>query len=212
VWTHGHSSVVPTAESAAKKPFGDYGVCKAAIEAYVLKEARTNGFPATIFHPGHIVGPGWRIVNPQGNFNPDIFQALQKGESVKMPHFGMETVHHIHASDLALIVMKSLEHWSAAVGESFHAVAGEAVTLRGYAEAMAAWFGQQANLEFLPWADWEATVSEADASATLEHIGRSPNCSIEKAKRLIDWQPRYSSLQACQESVQWMMENGWDVK
>jgi nucleoside-diphosphate-sugar epimerase len=207
VWTHGQSRVVQTTEATAKMPFGDYGINKAAIEAYLLKEAKVNGFPATIFQPGHIVGPGWRIVNPQGNFNPEIFQALQKGETVTIPHFGMETVHHIHASDLVLIVMKSLEHWSAAVGESFHAVSDAAVTLCGYGESMAAWFGQEANLEFLPWVEWEAGVSEADSRATREHIGRSPNCSIEKAKRLIDWHPRYSSLQACQESVTWMMGN-----
>ena len=211
VWTHGHSSVVPTTESSSKRPFGDYGVNKAAIEAYLLREAKVNGFPATIFHPGHIVGPGWRIVNPQGNFNPNIFRALQSGDTIQIPHFGVETVHHIHASDLALLVMRALENWSGAVGESFHAVTSAAVTLRGYAEEMAAWFGQEPNLEFLPWAEWEAGVSEADANATREHIGRSPNCSIEKAGRLIDWHPRYSSLQACQEAVTWMIQNEWEV-
>jgi nucleoside-diphosphate-sugar epimerase len=211
VWTHGHSLVVPTTEATAKAPFGDYGVNKLAIEQYLHRETKVSGFPATIFHPGHIVGPGWRIVNPQGNFNPAVFQALQSGEAVTIPHFGMETVHHIHASDLALLVMKSLERWSSAVGESYHGVSEAAVTLRGYAEAMARWFGSEPNLVFQTWSEWEAGVSKEDASATEGHIGRSPNCSIEKARRLLDWNPRYSSLQACQEAVTWMMEHDWEV-
>jgi len=40
IWTHGFSAVVPTPEEAPKKPFGDYGVNKAAIESYLLGMAR----------------------------------------------------------------------------------------------------------------------------------------------------------------------------
>ena len=32
IWTHGHPVVVPTPEEAAKRPFGDYGTQKAAID------------------------------------------------------------------------------------------------------------------------------------------------------------------------------------
>ena len=172
-----------------------------------MGEARRSGFPATVFHPGHIVGPGWPIVNPQGNFNPKIFGQLAQGQEVVLPNLGMETVHHVHASDLADIVMQSLANWSNAVGESFHAVSPAAVTLRGYAEAMADWFGQPAKLAFLPLEAWEKTVPEADAKATREHISRSPNCSIDKAKRLLNYQPRYSSLQGAKEAVMWLREN-----
>src|SRR5579883_1083332 len=58
IWVHGPSVEVPTTEEQPRRPFGDYGIKKAAIEAYLLDEARRNGFPATIVHPGHIVGPG----------------------------------------------------------------------------------------------------------------------------------------------------------
>ena len=41
---------------------------------------RRSGFPATIIHPGHIVGPGWAPLNPAGNFNPQVFATLARGE------------------------------------------------------------------------------------------------------------------------------------
>ena len=66
---------------AAAPPFGEYGIQKAAIEAYLLREARLNGFPATILHPGHIVGPGWAPLNPAGHFNPEVFARLARGET-----------------------------------------------------------------------------------------------------------------------------------
>src|SRR5690242_3068900 len=58
IWVHGPSVVVPTTEEQPRRPFGDYGIQKAAIEGYLLETARRSGFPATVLHPGHIVGPG----------------------------------------------------------------------------------------------------------------------------------------------------------
>ena len=50
-------------------------------------------------------------------------------------------------------------------------------------------------------------MSEEDSQATWDHIAHSPNCSIAKAQRTLDYQPRYTSLQAVEESVSWLIEN-----
>lgn len=205
VWVHGHSVEVPTSEAAPRRPFGTYGVQKAAIEAYLLDEARRGDFPATALHPGHIVGPGWPPVNPAGNFNPQIFTRLARGQEVLLPHIGLETVHHVHADDVAQIFMKAIENWSSSVGESFHAVSPKAVTLRGYAETVAAWFGREANLRFLPWEEWAAQHSESEVESTWSHISHSPSCSIAKAQRMLGYQPRYTSFEAVYEAVKWLI-------
>lgn len=207
IWVHGHSEQVPTDEAQPRKPFGEYGIQKAAIESYLLSMARQTGFPATVLHPGHIVGPGWAPLNPAGHFNPDVFKRLAEGKEVVLPNLGMETVHHVHADDVAQSFMQALIHRNNAVGESFHVVSAQALTLRGYATAMAAWFGHEARLRFLPWEEWKHTVSENEAKATWDHIAHSPNCSIEKARRLLNYYPRYSSLQAVQEAVKYLFEN-----
>jgi nucleoside-diphosphate-sugar epimerase len=208
IWVHGPSAVVPTTEERPRAPFGEYGVQKAAIEAYLLGEARRAGFPATVLHPGHMVGPGWAPLNPAGHFNPAVFTQLAAGAELALPNLGLETVHHVHADDVAQAFERALGQWSAAVGESFHAVSPAAITLRGYAEAAAAWFGQPARLAFLPWPEWRATVAEADANATWDHIAHSPSCSIAKAERLLGYRPRYSSLQAVREAVLWLVQDG----
>ena len=208
IWVHGHGTEMPTTEAAARRPFGDYGMNKSAIEADLLNEARRHGFPATVLHPGHIVGPGWTPLNPAGNFNPEVFAKLARGDELKLPNFGLETVHHVHADDVAQGFEKAITNWSGTVGESFHLVSPAAVTLRGYAEAVAGWFGRDAQLEFLPFERWRETVSEEDAQATWEHIARSPNCSIDKARRALGYSPRYSSLQAVRESLADLLERG----
>ncbi len=195
IWVHGPSVEVPTVETAPRRPFGEYGIQKAAIEAYLLGEAHRTGFPATVLHPGHIVGPGWVPLNPAGNFNPEVYRRLRRGDALALPNFGLETVHHVHADDVAQAFVGALARRSVAVGESFHTVSAAALTLRGYAEAVAAWYNQPARLEFLPWETWKGTVNGEDASATWDHLAHSPNCSIVKARALLGYEPRYSSLE-----------------
>ena len=208
IWTHGYSTVVPTLEETPKRPFGEYGTQKAAIETYLLEQAHIHGFPVTLIHPGHIVGPGWAPLNPAGHFNPAVFSTLARGEALALPNFGLETVHHVHADDVAQMFMGAIANWRASTGESFHAVSSGALTLRGYAEAMSRWFGREPNLTFLPYEKWAEAQTPEEAKATWEHIARSPNCSIAKAEKLLGYAPRYTSLQAVQESVEWLIANG----
>ncbi|WP_375450934.1 NAD-dependent epimerase/dehydratase family protein [uncultured Devosia sp.] len=208
IWTHGFSTVVPTLEETPKYPFGDYGVQKAAIETYLLDRARRDNFPATLIHPGHIVGPGWAPLNPAGHFNPAVFSTIARGETLALPNFGLETVHHVHADDVAQLFMRAIANWSASVGESFHAVSSGALTLRGYAEHMFRWFGHEPDLSFQPYDTWAAAQPSEDAKATWEHVARSPNCSIAKAQRLLGYAPRYTSLQGIEEAVTWLIADG----
>ena len=145
-------------------------------------------------------------MNPAGHFNPEVFARLARGEEIELPNLGMETVHHVHADDVAQAFMLALANRSVAVGESFHVVSPGALTLRGYAESVASWFGRSARLRFLPWEEWRKTVSKEEAAATLDHIAHSPNCSIAKARRLLGYHPRYSSLEAVNESLRWLIE------
>ena len=208
IWIHGPSARVPTTEEEPRRPFGEYGIQKAAIEAYLLDEARRNGFPATALHPGHIVGPGWNPLNPAGHFNPNVFTQIARGEALALPNMGLESIHHVHADDVAQSFICAMARRSNAVGEGFHVVSPQALTLRGYAEAMYAFFGQTPKLRYLPWEEWCKTVSENEAQSTWDHIAHSPNCSIAKAQSLIGYQPRYTSLQAVYEAVSWLIGQG----
>jgi nucleoside-diphosphate-sugar epimerase len=207
IWVHGVSSEVPITEDAKREPFGDYGIRKEAIERYLLTAARRDRFPATILHPGHLVGRGWVPLNPVGNFNPAVFVDLAKGREVAIPNLGRECVHHVHADDVAQAFVRALGNWSAAVGESFHVVSPRALTLYGYANAVASWFGAEAKLRFAPWEEWKQSVTEKEAQVTWGHIARSSNCSIYKAQRLLGYQPRYGSTEAIHESVMALIEN-----
>ncbi len=161
-----------------------------------------------MFRPGHIVGPGWTPLNPAGHFKAEVFSQIARGEELVLPNFGLETVHHVHADDVAQLVMRAIAARGQAVGEAFNAVSPQALNLRGYAEAMFRWFGHEPRLSYLPFEQWKERQEPDDAEATWEHISRSPSHSTEKGRRLLRYEPRYSSLQAVQEAVTWLIANG----
>jgi nucleoside-diphosphate-sugar epimerase len=201
VFVNGHGVEVPTTEEQPRNPFGEYGTRKAEIEALLLTEARERNFPVTVLHPGHVVGEGWWPVNPQGNVNPSVFTTLARGEELTLPHFGLETLHHVHSADVAQAFARAIERPGVANGESFYVVSEAAVTLRGFAEAVASWAGQPARLTFLPWEEWSRTVDADDSAVTWEHIAHSPSHSCAKARDLLGYAPVYSSLAAVRESI-----------
>lgn len=205
IWVHGPGVEVPTTEDQARKPISDYGVRKAAIESYLLDQARRLHFPAAVLHPGHLVGTGWIPLNPAANFDPAVFADLIAGREIALPNLGRETVHHVHADDVAQAFVKAMANWGGACGESFHVVSPAAISLAGYAESVARWFGREPRIRFVPWPEWRSSVAEKQAGITWDHIARSPNCSIRKAQRVLDYQPRYTSLQALHDSVMWLV-------
>ena len=207
IWVYGNNPAVPATEADPLNPFGEYGTQKAAIETYLLAEAK-KGFPATVFRPGHIVGPGWVPLDPAGHFTAETFSLIKRGDELALPNFGLETVHHVHAEDVAQVAAKAIANRTAAIGQAFNAVSPQALNLKGYAEAMYRWFGHEPRIKYLPFDEWKKTQTEEAAQATWEHISRSPAHSIEKARRLLGYEPKWSSLEAVKESVTWLIENG----
>jgi nucleoside-diphosphate-sugar epimerase len=208
MWVHGRPAAVPTTEDMPRHPFGEYGIQKAAIEQLLLDSTRRGVSRAAILHPGHMVGPGWKPLNPAGHFNPEVFTRIARGELLQLPNEGMETVHHVHADDVAQAFELAIANPDDAIGESFHVVSPAPLTLRDYAEAMFAHFEQRPKLGFLPWDDWRHTVTEDEAAATWDHIAHSPHGSIAKARERLGYAPRYTSLEAVIESVDALVTTG----
>lgn len=208
VWIHGYPTVSPVSEDTPRQPIGEYGVRRSLIESYLMEEAHSHAFPVAAVHPGQIVGPGWRPIGPTACHDVGPFARLARGEEVVLPNLGLETLHPVHADDVAQVFEKVLTHWQAALGESFFAVSPAALTLRGFAEGMAAWFGKQANLRFAPVDEWLETLPPQFSQSGLDHLRHSTNCSPAKAMRLLDYNPRYTSLQGVQEAVQALIADG----
>ncbi|OJF94652.1 NAD(P)-dependent oxidoreductase [Alkalibacterium sp. 20] len=209
IWTHGRAETVPADPNGVKHPLDEYGSQKYESEKYLKHEYHVNGFPATMISPGQICGPGWSIISPLGYGDDGVFQIIADGEELCLPNFGMETLHPVHAEDVAQLFVDAMNHRTQALGENFHAVSEDSLTLYGYAMAMYRFFNQEPKIEFLPWDKWcDYVQSERQTSISNHHLARSGHYSIENAKKLIEYKPRYSATQVVEASIQSYIDRG----
>ena len=117
-------------------------------------------------------------------------------------------MHHVHADDVAQAFAAAIAHRDAADGQDFSVVAPSARTVRGYAEIAALWFGRRAELRPVTWDEFRRGTDEEAARTSWEHLVRSHCFSIDKARTLLGYAPRYEPEEAVLGSVRWLIEHG----
>jgi nucleoside-diphosphate-sugar epimerase len=207
IWVHGPALRVPVTEDEPRTAYGEYGTGKAEIEALLHRETLAGGVPAAVLHPGHISGPGWPVITPAGNLDPAVWTSLAMGSPLALPDHGLGVLHHVHADDVAQAFERALLR-PAAIGASFHVVAEQAMTLRGLATGVARWFGREPVFDFVDWAEFGRRVGPEHAEATREHTFRGITASIARARDVLGYAPRFSSLDALHEALTWLAAHG----
>jgi nucleoside-diphosphate-sugar epimerase len=113
----------------------------------------------------------------------------------------------VHADDVAQAFERALTR-PAAIGASFHVVAEQSMTLRGLATGVAQWFGREPVLDFVDWDEFGSRVGPEHAETTREHTFRGITASIDRARQVLGYAPRYSTLDALHEALGWLVANG----
>ena len=98
IWVHGATVVAPIRESDPRRPYGEYGVQKAAIERIVLASRRAGGRAA----PGpHQRARGGTSSTRSATSTRRCGRRSPRGEQLAVPIDGVATMDHVHAADVA---------------------------------------------------------------------------------------------------------------
>lgn len=192
IWAYQEKLYVPVDEKHPKNATGNYGKQKGLMEDYLLRLCKSEGLKGCVVHPGHISGKEWTPINPQGNVNREIYEKIARGEEILLPNDGLATLQHIHSFDLANILIACLEKQDVSRGQAFIAVAERAESLKEMSENLFRRYGYEPKIAYVSWAEFENSVSKDDFEATFEHASYSPNCSVEKAKKLLGVRLQYT--------------------
>lgn len=192
IWAYQTKLYTPVDEKHPKNAEGEYGKQKGLMEDYLLGLCKTEGRKAAVVHPGHISGKEWTPINPQGNVNKEIYEKIACGEEIVLPEDGLATLQHVHSSDLANVIVACLEKQEISCGEAFIAVAEKAESLKEITENLFKHYGHEPKISYLPWSEFQKTVSKDDFEATFEHASYSPDCTVEKVKKLLGVQINYT--------------------
>ncbi|GAB2625349.1 NAD-dependent epimerase/dehydratase family protein [Pseudactinotalea suaedae] len=210
IWRHGPSRKLPIAEGsdAAEPPVDEYGVEKERIARMLKEETAAGGLVTTSLHPGHISGPGWHPIGPLGNLDPGVWTRVSQGGVIEVPGSGTEAMHHVHADDVAQAFERAIERRDAAAGEDFSIVAPTALTVRGYLAIAAGWFGRTATPVAVGWERFRELTPPDHAEVSWNHLHRNHVMTIDKARTLLGYAPRYEPEAAVLEAVRWLVDHG----
>ena len=182
IWVHGPTTVVPTTEEQPRRPFGDYGVQQAAIERL---PAATGARPASPPRAASRAHRRTRLAADQSGrkLRPRVLPRWRRGDDVDAaelrPGDGASRARRRRGAGVHARGPATAARRSARVPRGRPA----GLTLRGYAEAVAGWFGREAQLEYLPWEQFRRPHRAKHREATWDHIAHSPYVSIDKARR-----------------------------
>lgn len=201
VWIVQEKYYVPVDENHPRNAKDPYGRGKVEMSAYLQKECKEKGLKMTILHPGHVCGEGWMPVGPQGTRDPQVIRDIMNGREIKLPDpYGQATLHHVHSADIASLAIACLEN-DKSIGEEFFITCPDTITLYGFAMKLYERYGQEPNIKFAPYGEIRDELSGDNQFEYLEHIDRSPCASMEKAKRILGFVPKYDEWTTLTQSI-----------
>ena len=140
--------------------------------------------------------------HPGRNLDAGVWTRLATGSRFALPDNGLGVLNHVHADDVAQAFERALAHPAAdrrklprggrAGDDLSRARSGGRRMVRPRGRARPRRVGRV-----------ERRVGSEHAAATRDHIDRSIAASIDRARSILGYRLRYSSLEALRESLRW---------
>ncbi len=192
-WTEGQ----PTDQSGP----GTYGGFKAMAEAAMLTRHDASGFPVSVVRPAAIYGPRNNIYDME----TPMFVRLVQRRPILLPHSGLVTASYGHVDDLCAL-MVAMVGVDASMGEVFN-VTAEAVTTRRYVAELASIVGVEPDVVDVP----DAALADLPAGIFGHLFGWRHHAvlSIDKARHLLGFDPRWDFRNGHEDTYRWFRDQGW---
>jgi nucleoside-diphosphate-sugar epimerase len=212
VGVHGHVARPPADETSPVNPGDVYQATKAEAEALALDYHRRRGLPVAVVRPGAIYGPGeTRLLK--------LFRAIARGRYALVGD-GRSFYHPVYIDDLVQGFLLALDR-DGAVGESFLVCGPEYVSQAELAALIARHTGGRVLPFRLPAGpiQWAGDVVEAICvpfgidpplhRRRVDFWTKSRAFSIDKARRVLGYDPQVSLEDGIARTAAWYREAGW---
>lgn len=212
VGVHGHVANPPADESAPLAPGDIYQETKAEAEALAFDYHRRRGVPVSVVRPGAIYGPGeTRLLK--------LFRAIARGRYA-IVGTGQTFYHPVYIDDLVAGFLLALDR-DQAVGEAFLICGPSYVSQQDLAALVAKHTGGRVLPFRIPARpiQWAGDLVEALCvplgiepplhRRRVDFWTKSRAFTIEKARRLIGYDPRVGLDEGVARTAAWYRAAGW---
>jgi nucleoside-diphosphate-sugar epimerase len=182
-------------------PLISYAAGKIRCEDLLLGLHAEAAFPVTCLRISHTLGPR----SPLGSREFSVFARLELGRPILIPGEGHPFVHLIHIDDAAQ-VMAGLIGNGRTCGEVYNVAGTEFASVREHVALMANAVGVEPSIVGVP-----LEVARSISPPLVhwrEAIEGGTVFDISKARRDIDWEPRFDLLTGYQDSYDWYQRSG----
>ncbi|RLE28602.1 UDP-glucose 4-epimerase [Candidatus Acetothermia bacterium] len=190
---YGDAEVIPTPETAAKRPLSPYGVAKLAGEHYLFAFQEAHGLPYIALRYGNVYGPRQ---DPQGEAGVvAIFgRALLSGEVPTIYGDGHQTRDFIYVEDVARANLLAAQRLLSGFrgespdGAAFNVGTGKETSVLEIFQGLAELTGFSGSPRFAPARPGEVRRSALDGGKAARELGFSPRVPLEEGlARTVDW-------------------------
>ncbi|MCG2792778.1 MAG: SDR family oxidoreductase [Weeksellaceae bacterium] len=197
--TYGDSESLPKVEDVIGKPLSPYAITKYVNELYAEVFKRTYDFDTIGLRYFNVFG---RKQNPNGAYAaviPKFVMQLMNHESPVINGGGEYSRDFTYIDNVILMNLLALTSANPeAQNQVYNTAFGERTTLNDLVKYLKQYLS-----------DFDPKIAEVEIIYGDYRKGDVPHslASIEKAKKLLDYQPKYSMQEGLKEAVSWYWEN-----
>lgn len=190
---YGSQSRIPFVEDMIPNPQDPYGIAKLAFEKTLINLAETHGFRYSIVIPHNVVGRGQKYNDPFRNVAGIMINRMLRGQQPVIYGDGSQMRSFSDIRDVVSPLVKIIET-SAGDSESFNIGPDDNfISVNELSEMLAGIIGFNLDPLYLPGRPREVHLA---------------NCSAEKARRVLHYDPEISLDQTLRDMVSWVDMRG----
>ncbi len=184
---------------------------KVACEEMLMSAVTGRDFPATVLRPPYVYGPHNKIRQREFSF----FARLSLGRTIIVPGDGHTLTQPVHVDDLAE-AFASVPGRTHALGQVYTVAGPQAITINGYVSTIGEVMGVSPSTLHVDDRSFESMVQRLGTAPTeiYPFEWRVSNLySIERARRELDWKPRYEMRDGLAMTYEWWKRHDdgeWD--
>ena len=193
---YGHKAPLPYREDMPPTLHYDtpYQIHKLLGELYAYWMHDYYGLPITVVRYFNVYGPG-EVPGKYRNVIPNFIYWAMKGKPLPITGTGEETRDFTYVEDAVDATLRATIV-KEAIGEAFNIASGKEIKIIELAKMINELTGNPSGVIFKPRRDWDRSIRR--------------RASIEKAKKILGYEPKVEFKEGLKRTVQWFKEN-WEL-
>jgi len=193
---YGHDAPLPYREDMPPTLHYDtpYQIHKLLGELYAYWMHDYYGLPVTVVRYFNVYGPG-EVPGKYRNVIPNFIYWAMKRKPLPITGTGEETRDFTYVEDAVDATIRATVV-KEAIGEAFNIASGKEIKIIDLAKKINELTGNSTGIVFKPRRDWDRSVRR--------------RASIEKARKILGYEPKMEFKEGLKRTVQWFKEN-WNM-